>query len=59
MLNLTRPQRKAVKRVFDRDIEGLTYRQFRSQVKAGWGCVMIQTPTGLWLGIELDGYTHS
>ena len=33
-------------------------RQFRATVQAGYDCVMVQW-SGMWLGIELDGYTHS
>jgi hypothetical protein len=56
---LTREQRVALKRVFDRHIEGVSYRAFRATVQMGWDCIMVQTPTGMWLGIETDGYTHS
>ena len=36
----------------------LTYRQFRRQVRLGFGCIMLHWQ-GMWLGIEPDGYTHS
>ena len=67
MVKLTRAQRLALKRVYDRapicinnNVTALpiTYKQFRRGVQQGWGCVMIQWK-GMWLGIEPDGYTHS
>ena len=67
MIKLTKPQRKAVYRVFSRysHVDNttplvITYRQFRRRVTAGFGCVMLQpVDGGMWLGIEPDGYTHS
>ncbi len=70
---LTKQQRKALKRVFDRQplyvtVDGTisgwahwpraSYRQFRRTVKAAAGCVMVEW-CGMWLGIEPDGHTHS
>ena len=67
MIKLTKPQRKAVYRVFSRysHVDNthpltITYREFRRRVFNGSGCVMLQpTGEGMWLGIEPDGYTHS
>jgi hypothetical protein len=36
----------------------MTYREFRKTVQQGFDCLMVQW-SGMWLGIELDGYTHS
>jgi hypothetical protein len=36
----------------------MTYRQFRKLAITSFGCVMIPW-CGMWLGIEIDGYTHS
>ena len=68
MVKTTKAQRKALKRVFDRQpvfahdvgagLVPLTYRQFRSGIHGGYGCVMVFW-CGMWLGIERDGYTHS
>jgi hypothetical protein len=55
---LTKPQRVALKRVFFRDNQGLTYLAFRRGVVPGHGCIMVKW-SGMWLGIETDGYTHS
>ena len=55
---LTKPQRAALKRVFSRDNQGLTYLAFRRGVVPGPGCIMIKW-CNMWLGIEPDGYTHS
>jgi len=79
MLTLTRAQREALKRVYDRRpiypdaaknlsdeakkryVNPITYRQFRKTVMPLLGdprCVMVKWGT-MWLGIELDGHTHS
>lgn len=57
---LTRQQREALKRVYDRQPMPVTYREFRRQaVRASYdNCVMIAW-NNIWLGIEPDGYTHS
>lgn len=60
---LTRAQRVAMKRAFDRQREnGLRhYRTFRRGATIypdGSGCVMIAW-LGMYLGIEKDGHTHS
>jgi hypothetical protein len=65
MINTTRQQRVALKRVHDRVVQAtapsrtpVTYRRFRRLVQPGPGCIMIPF-AGMWLGIEPDGYTHS
>ena len=55
---LTKAQRLALKRKFDQDPQGLTYRAFRRTVWQGWDCIMVPW-SGMTLGIELDGYTHT
>jgi len=58
---ITRMQRIAIKRIYDRkdkSTTGLTYRQFRKTVQYGFDCLMVHW-CGIWLGIESDGYTHS
>lgn len=63
---LTRAQREALKRVWDRlqvaDVQPApSYRQFRRSVRGTFcsdNCVMVPF-AGMWLGIERDGYTHS
>lgn len=55
---LTKEQRQALKKVFLRTDEGLSYLAFRRTVQMGWGCIMVPF-AGMWLGIEPDGYTHS
>lgn len=56
-MTLTKPQRKALKAVFDRTAN-ITYRAFRRTVVLGPGCIMVPF-ANMWLGIEPDGYTHS
>lgn len=69
-MNLTRPQRVALHKVFLRKYPHSDdlrvrdrldlYRKFRRTVKSYFGgdCVMVQF-AGMWLGIEQDGHTHS
>ena len=56
-MKLTKAQRQALKRVFNRT-ECTSYLAFRRTVQPGPGCAMVPF-AGMWLGIEPDGYTHS
>jgi len=63
---LTREQRVALKRVFDRangadsqEYHHDSYRAFRRLVQGGGGAFCMVPFCGMWLGIEPDGYTHS
>ena len=38
--------------------KSMTYDEFRATVQTGSGCLMVRWQ-GMWLGVELDGYTHS
>ena len=58
MIKLNKAQRQALYRKWVQSNQGMTYRQFRQTVHGGWGCVMVEW-SGMWLGIESDGYTHS
>jgi hypothetical protein len=55
---LTKLQRQALARKWSQDSQGLTYLNFRRSVVCGRDCIMVPW-CGMWLGIELDGYTHS
>ena len=59
---LTKQQRQALKRVWERHVKGkLTYRDFRKEVQGTIcmdSCVMVPA-AGMWIGIETDGYTHT
>lgn len=64
-MKLTRAQREALKRVWDRmtvaDVQPApSYLAFRRSVQPyiGGDCVLVKF-AGMWLGIESDGYTHS
>jgi hypothetical protein len=72
MTRTTRPQREALKRVYDRapvyatredatKRSPLTYRQFRKQAQPTFGMddAIVIRWAGMWLAIETDGYTHS
>lgn len=60
MVRLSKAQRKALFRVWTRNPSDMSYRQFRKKVQPCFGdsCVIVPW-CGMWLGIELDGYTHS
>jgi hypothetical protein len=61
MLTLTKAQRTALHKLWQRNTQDLTYRQFRKTVQPYFGgdpCVLVPW-CGMWLGIEHDGYTHS
>mgnify|MGYP000002771422 len=58
MVILNKPQRKALHRKWSQDNQGLSYIAFRRTVSTGFDCVMVRW-SGMWLGIEPDGYTHS
>jgi len=64
---LNKTQRIALKAVYDRDPEAVkrqngvqSYLEFRRTVRPylRGGCVIVPW-LGMWLGIEIDGYTHS
>jgi hypothetical protein len=72
-MKLTKEQRAALKRVYDRQPimlgntgaliahefdTPMTYHQFRRTVQPGYDCIMVPW-CGTWVGIETDGYTHS
>jgi|TARA_R110000751_G_scaffold245045_1_gene345065 hypothetical protein len=58
MVKLNKAQRLALARKWQQNSQGMTYRQFRATVQSGFDCVMVRW-SGMWLGIEPDGYTHS
>ena len=58
---LTREQRLALLRIYNREwmAKPKTYLAFRrTAIQTHMGCVMVPW-SGMWLGIEPDGYTHS
>ena len=59
MIVLTKEQRIALKRIYDREWNKPdSYLTFRRTVEYGFGCIMVPW-CGMVLGIEPDGYTHS
>ena len=58
MTYLTRQQRESLHHKWLQDNQDMTYKAFRKTVKPGYGCAMVKW-CSMWLGIELDGYTHS
>lgn len=71
MTRLNKAQQRALLAVYNRapmyrdaadcrSNKRITYREFRKTVQPGFLCDCIMVPwAGMWLGIELDGYTHS
>jgi len=57
---ITKAQQQALLAIWDRNspTNPPTYLAFRRQVQPGPGCILIPW-SGMWLGIEPDGYTHS
>jgi hypothetical protein len=66
MTKITRQQRVAIKRIFDRcpiieDGRQISYRQFRKTVQPTFGCdgAVVVYWAEMWLCIERNGYVHS
>jgi hypothetical protein len=60
MKTLTRAQRKALHRVWQRNDQGMSYRAFRRTARCSWlGDYLLVRWCGMTLGIEADGFTHS
>lgn len=64
IVNITREQRAALKRIYRRNPEannGLSYRDWRQLTQPTFGMdgAIAQPWAGMWLAIERDGYTHS
>lgn len=57
-MRLTKLQRQALLRVYNRTDKTATYRQFRRKVEPGPGCIMVPF-CSFYLGVEPDGHTHS
>ena len=57
-MTLNKEQRIALYKKWIQNNQGMSYMQFRRTVQHGYDCVMVQW-SGMWLGIETDGYTHS
>lgn len=55
---LTKDQQKSLLRKWAQSNQGMSYIQFRRTVQSGFDCIMVKW-SGMWLGIEEDGYTHS
>ena len=59
-MKITDAQKRAIKRIYDRQDLGMTYLAFRRSVEkiCHSDCLMVEW-CGMWLGIETDGYVHS
>ncbi len=64
-MTITKQQQIALKQIWDRqghNNQGSAYQgsylEFRRSIQHGFDCIMVRW-CGMWLGIELDGYTHS
>ena len=60
MYKMNKLQQLALLRKWTQANQGMTYLQFRRTVvgASGMDCAMVPW-SGMWLGIETDGYTHS
>jgi hypothetical protein len=59
---MTKEQETALRRVHERhqvEADFETFKTSASPLIGGDGCLLVQVDSGLWLGIETDGYTHS
>lgn len=61
MIKLTKQQRRALKRVYDKQAIYTNYRQFRKSVMGtiGMDNAVVVNWAGMFLAIERDGYTHT
>jgi len=62
MQKLTKEQKAALKRVYDRHVRNQSYLQFRrtAYLNNTIGCVMVPVGKGtMWIDIEPDEYTHT
>ena len=57
-MNINKAQQKSLFRKWQQNNQGVSYLQFRRSVVSGFGCIMVEW-SGMWLGIESDGYCHS
>jgi hypothetical protein len=59
-MTITKAQRKALHRKWLQNDQNMSYRAFRASAgkSIGMDCVLIRW-SGMTLGIEPDGYTHS
>ena len=58
-MKLSKEQQTALNRVWTRNNQGKSYLAFRRTVCATFDCAVLVHWSGMWLGIEPDGYTHS
>jgi hypothetical protein len=57
-MKMNKAQLRSLKRKWDQDNQGMTFLQFRRTVRQNWDTALVYW-CGMWLGIEVDGYTHS
>ena len=58
---MNRPQLVALRKLWLRNTQGMTFLAFRRTVSAeiGWPGVRMVRWSGMWVGIEEDGHTHT
>jgi len=58
MVELNELQEKSLRLKWEQDNQGMTYQEFKDTVQyCSDDCVLVQW-SGMWLGIETDGYTR-
>jgi len=58
-MNINKAQQTALKRVWTRNNQNMSYLAFRRTVCASFDDAVLVRWSGMWLGIEPDGHTHS
>jgi len=58
-MKLSKEQQTALNRVWTRNNQGKSYLAFRRSVCVSFDNAVLVRWSGMWLGIEPDGYTHS
>jgi hypothetical protein len=55
---MTNEQNKSLYRKWKKADQGMTFREFSESAVQWHNCIMVKW-SGMWLGIETDGHTHS
>lgn len=58
-MNMTIEQNRALFRKWSQEDQGLSWIDFLATAQPGYDGVIMVRWSGMWLGIETDGYTHS
>jgi hypothetical protein len=60
MIEINEAQLESLSRKWGQDTQGMTFQEFKATAQSCVGDKSIMVLwCGMWLGIEVDGYTHS